>query len=66
MKKITLFICLVFAQFSFGQTISCSYTVLGGARIETQSPAIAADGTIHIGSENNTAFHVINLDGTLK
>ncbi|HAH56441.1 MAG TPA: cell surface protein [Flavobacterium sp.] len=66
MKKITLFICLALAQLSFGQTVNWAFPVPSAVRIETQSPAIAADGTIYIGSENNTAFHAINPDGTLK
>ena len=67
MKKIIFFLLgILFAQFSFGQTINWAFPVPGGTRIETQSPAIAADGTIYIGSENNTAFHAINPDGTLK
>ena len=37
-----------------------------GAQIKPQSPAIADDGTIYIGSEDNTNFHAINPDGTLK
>lgn len=37
-----------------------------GAQIKTQSPAIAQDGTIYIGSENNISLHAINPDGTLK
>ncbi|MBL4561904.1 MAG: PQQ-binding-like beta-propeller repeat protein [Labilibaculum sp.] len=37
-----------------------------GAQIKTQSPAIASDGTIYIGSENNTSLHAINPNGTLK
>lgn len=37
-----------------------------GFQIKPQSPAIADDGTIFIGSEDNTNFHAINPDGTLK
>ncbi|WP_178989549.1 outer membrane protein assembly factor BamB family protein [Winogradskyella schleiferi] len=37
-----------------------------GNQIKPQSPAIADDGTIYIGSEDNTNFHAINPDGTLK
>ena len=37
-----------------------------GAQIKPQSPAIGADGTIYIGSEDNDNFHAINPDGTLK
>ena len=65
MKKITLFILFVtFVQFSFGQTVNWSYDI--GAQIKPQVPAIADDGTIYIGSEDNTNFHAINSDGTLK
>jgi len=65
MKKITFFLLgFLFVQFSFGQTINWSYTI--GSRIEPQIPTIASDGTIYIGSENNTNFHAINADGSLK
>lgn len=37
-----------------------------GFQIKPQSPAIADDGTIYIGSEDNTNFHAINPNGTLK
>ncbi len=37
-----------------------------GSRIEPQTSVIATDGTIYIGSEDNTNFHAINPDGTLK
>lgn len=37
-----------------------------GASIKPQIPAIADDGTIYIGSEDNNNFHAINPDGTLK
>jgi outer membrane protein assembly factor BamB len=37
-----------------------------GAQIKPQSPAVADDGTIYIGSEDNDNFHAINPDGTLK
>ena len=37
-----------------------------GNQIKPQSPAIADDGTIYIGSEDNDNFHAINPDGTLK
>ncbi|MFH4969529.1 PQQ-binding-like beta-propeller repeat protein [Gaetbulibacter sp. M240] len=37
-----------------------------GFQIQPQSPAIADDGTIYIGSEDNNNFHAINPDGTLK
>ncbi|WP_242156264.1 PQQ-binding-like beta-propeller repeat protein [Aestuariivivens sediminis] len=37
-----------------------------GFQIKPQSPAIADDGTIYIGSEDNNNFHAINPDGTLK
>lgn len=37
-----------------------------GSQIKTQSPAIASDGTIYIGSENNTSLHAISPNGTLK
>lgn len=37
-----------------------------GFSINPQSSAIADDGTIYIGSEDNGNFHAINPDGTLK
>lgn len=37
-----------------------------GSDIRPQIPTIAADGTIYIGSEDNTNFHAIKPDGTLK
>lgn len=37
-----------------------------GSVIKPQIPAIGDDGTIYIGSENNTDFHAINANGTLK
>lgn len=37
-----------------------------GSRISTQAAAIADDGTLYIGSEDNDNFHAINPDGTLK
>jgi outer membrane protein assembly factor BamB len=65
MKKVTLLLlCTVLVQFSFGQTINWSYNL--GAGINPQVPAIANDGTIYIGSEDNANFHAINPDGTLK
>lgn len=41
-----------------------SYTI--GKQIKPQIPAIADDGTIYIGSEDNENFHAINPDGSLK
>lgn len=41
-----------------------SYTI--GSRIKPQIPAIADDGTIYIGSDDNNNFHAISPDGTLK
>ena len=65
MKKITFaLICTIIVQFSFGQTVNWSYDI--GFQIKPQSPAVADDGTIYIGSEDNTNFHAINPDGTLK
>jgi outer membrane protein assembly factor BamB len=37
-----------------------------GAQIKQQIPTIADDGTIYIGSEDNSNFLAINTDGTLK
>lgn len=65
MRKIILFIlCVVYVQLNFGQTASVLYDI--GAQIKSQVPTIATDGTIYIGSEDNTNFHAINPDGSLK
>lgn len=37
-----------------------------GSQIKSQIPTIGGDGTIYIGSENNTDFDAINPNGTLK
>ncbi len=37
-----------------------------GSQMKPQIPAIDDNGTIYIGSEDNTGFHAINPDGTLK
>ena len=37
-----------------------------GYQIDTQAPAIGADGTVYIGSANKTNFYAINPDGSLK
>ncbi len=65
MKKITfLLLGFLVVQFSIGQTINWSYNI--GSPINPQIPTIGTDGTIYIGSEDNTNFHAINSDGTLK
>jgi outer membrane protein assembly factor BamB len=37
-----------------------------GAQIKQQIPAIATDGTIYVGSEDNSNIFALNPDGTLK
>jgi len=64
MKTITFLIFLFLGQILMAQTINWSYDI--GFDIKPQVPAIADDGTIYIGSEDNDNFHAINPDGSLK